>query len=68
MILRNASGARTVLRIVFMRNWLAVLVVFGMEVGALELHRQLPALQSSAFSEAGVAVIAGAVGMFLSFR
>jgi len=45
-----------------------VLVVLAIEAGALELHRAVPALQSNAFSEAGVAVLAGAVGVFLSFR
>jgi putative membrane protein len=68
MIVRDATGLRATLRMILVRNWLIVLVVLGIEVGSLELHRVLPSLQTSAFSEAGVAVLAGAVGVFLSFR
>lgn len=68
MIVRNSSGFRTGLRLVLKRNWLAVLVVLAIETSALELHRLMPVLQTVAFSEAGVAVLAGAVGVFLSFR
>lgn len=68
MIVSNTSGLRAALRMTLQRNWVTVLVVLAIEVGALELHRSLPALQSNAFSEAGVAVLAGAVGVFLSFR
>jgi putative membrane protein len=68
MIIRNGAGFRMTMRMLVARNWLAVLVILGVEIGAFELHVWLPALQSSAFSEAGVGVLAGAVGVFLSFR
>jgi putative membrane protein len=68
MIIRNTSGIRTTLRMILRRNWITVLIILGIEMSALELHRVLPALKSNAFSEAGVAVLAGAVGVFLSFR
>jgi putative membrane protein len=50
------------------RNWAAILIIVAIEIFALELHELLPDLASNAFSEAGVAVLAGAVGVFLSFR
>ena len=68
MIIRNGAGFSMSMRILLTRNWFAIVVIFGIEIGALELHRWLPALESSAFSEAGVGVLAGAVGVFLSFR
>lgn len=68
MIVRNSSGFRAGLRLVVARNWLTVLVILAIEATALELHRLMPVLQTVAFSEAGVAVLAGAVGVFLSFR
>jgi len=68
MIVRNASGVRVALRMILAKNWLLVLIVLAIERGALALHRALPALQTSAFSEAGVAVLAGTVGVFLAFR
>ncbi len=68
MIVRSGSGFRKGLRMILARNWILILVVLAIEFSSLELHRILPELQSSAFSEAGVAVLAGAVGVFLSFR
>ena len=56
------------LRTIVLRNWLAILIVLAIELGALELHRLFPALQTTAFSEAGVSVLSGAVGVFLAFR
>jgi len=68
MIIRNAVGLRLVLHAILVRNWLVILFVLGIEVFALELHRWIPGLRSVAFSEAGVAVLAGTVGVFLAFR
>jgi putative membrane protein len=68
MIVRSASGFRRGLRIIVQRNWVMILVVLAIETSSLQLHRALPALQKIAFSEAGVAVLAGAVGVFLAFR
>ncbi len=68
MIVRNGSGFRAAFRMLIFKNWLVILVVLVIELGALELHRALPVLQSNAFSEAGVAVLAGTVGVFLAFR
>ena len=68
MILRNSSGFKTAGRMLIANNWLAIGLVLAIEFGALELHRALPALESNAFSEAGVAVLAGTVGVFLAFR
>ena len=56
------------LRTIVVRNWFAIVLVLAIEWSSLELHRLLPALQSSAFSEGSVAVLAGAVGVFLAFR
>ncbi len=68
MIVRNGSGLKAALRMLFVKNWLVIVVVLALEAAALELHRTLPALKSNAFSEAGVAVLAGTVGVFLAFR
>ena len=50
------------------RNWAAILIIIAIEVFALQLHELVPDLKSNAFSEAGVAVLTGAVGVFLAFR
>lgn len=68
MIVRSATGVGAALRIVLLRNWLVVGIVLLIEVGSLELYRLLPGLGTSVLSEAGVGVLAGAVGVFLSFR
>jgi putative membrane protein len=68
MIVRNTSGFRASVRMIVGRNWAVVVIVLAIEWGALELHRVLPGLQTSAFSEAGVGVLAGTVGVFLAFR
>lgn len=68
MIVRDGAGFRMGVRTMIVRNWMAIVLILSLEWGALELHRWVPALESSAFSEAGVAVLTGAVGVFLSFR
>jgi len=68
MIIRNAVGIRVAGATLLERNWLAILMILAIEVFALELHRMIPDLRSNAFSAGGVAVLAGTVGVFLSFR
>ncbi len=68
MIVRGAAGFRMALRTIVVSNWLAILVILAIELLALELHRLIPGLETKAVSEAGVAVLASAVGVFLAFR
>jgi putative membrane protein len=68
VIIRGGTGFKTAFRMFVTRNWLAVLVVLGIESGAWWLHELVPELDSTVFSAGAVGVLATIVGIFVAFR
>jgi putative membrane protein len=68
MIIRGGTGFKAAFRMFVARNWVAVLVVLGIEGGAWWLHELVPELDSTAFSAGAVGVLATIVGIFVAFR
>ena len=68
MIVRGGTDLRTALRVLLARNWLAVVMVLAIELGAYQLHRLLPGLHASTLAASAVGALAATVGIFLAFK
>lgn len=68
MIVRNGSGLGRLAHEFIVKNWIALLVILGVEYLIGEINHYSPGFHTTIFSASAVAMLATVVGIFLVFR